>query len=202
LFITWMENRVWRSDEVSEFINGAFGERVEDYLVRNVYETLSAEEQRLLKAISIFRAPVDEETIGEVLIEEDLENVDRLLDALVHKYAVQESDYGEKYLHSLLEEFCYARLSTDASFRTRLHKNAGRYYHDQRDYLEAAHHYFESREYQKAAEIIIDNLEQLIYAGQSSAILGQLRKLSYQLPDAEILTPPASGYPNRDKASA
>ncbi len=177
LFITWMENKVWRSDEVSEFINRAFGERVEEYLVRNVYETLSVEEQKLLKAISIFRAPVDEEAIGEVLIEEGMENVDRLLDALVHKYAVQESDYGEKYLHSLLGEFCYDRLRTDAPFRTRLHKNAGRYYHDQEDYLEAAHHYFEAREYQKSAEIITDNLEQLIYAGQSSAIMRQLRKL-------------------------
>jgi tetratricopeptide (TPR) repeat protein len=185
LFITWMGNRIWRSDEVSEFIDRAFGERVEDYLVRNVYETLSAEEQRLLKAISIFRAPVDEEAIGEVLIEEGMENVDRLLDALVHKYAIQESDYGEKYLHSLLGEFCYDRLRTDASFRTRLHGNAGRYYHDQEDYLEAAHHYFEAREYQKSAEAIIDNSEQLIYAGQSSAIVRQLRKLDPQLLDAE-----------------
>ena len=185
LFITWMENRVWRSDEVSEFINRAFGEKVGEYLVRNVYETLSAEEQRLLKAISIFRAPVDEEAIGEALIEESMENVDRILDALVHKYAVQESDYGEKYLHSLLEEFCYDRLRTDASFRTRLHKNAGRYYYGEEDYLEAAHHYFEAREYQKSAETITDNLEQLIYAGQSSAIIGQLRKLSPQVLDAE-----------------
>ncbi len=185
LFITWMENRKWRSDEVSEFINRAFGERVGDYLVRNVYETLSAEEQRLLKAISIFRAPVDEEAIGEVLIEEGMENVDRLLDALVQKYAVQESDYGEKYLHSLLGEFCYDRLRTDASFRTRLHKNAGRYYYSEETYLEAAHHYFEAREYQKSAETIIDNWEQLIYAGQSSAIMGQLGKLGPQLLDAE-----------------
>jgi len=185
LFITWMENKIWRSDEVSEFINRAFGERVEEYLVRNVYETLSAEEQRLLKAISIFRAPVDEEAIGEILIEENMENVDRLLDTLVHKYAVQESDYGEKYLHSLLGEFCYDRLRTDAPFRTRLHKNAGRYYYGEEDYLEAAHHYFEAREYQKSAEIIIDNLEQLIYAGQSSAIMGQLGKLSPQLVDTE-----------------
>jgi hypothetical protein len=192
LFITWMENRIWKNDEVSEFINEAFGEKVEDYLVKNVYETLSPEEQRLLKAISIFRAPVDEEAIGEVLIEEDMGDIDRLLDALVHKYAVQESDYGEKYLHSLLEEFCYARLSTDASLKTRLHKNAGRYYYDQEDYLEAAHHYFEAREYQKSAETIIDNLEQLIYTGQSSAILGQLTKLRRQLPDADILPPLAS----------
>jgi tetratricopeptide (TPR) repeat protein len=188
LFITWMENRTWRSDEVSEFINRAFGEKVEEYLVRNVYETLSMGEQRLLKTISIFRAPVDEEAIGEVLIDEDMENVDGLLDALVHKYAVQESDYGEKYLHDLLGEFCYDRLKTDASYRTRLHKNAGRYYHDQEDYLEAAHHYFEAREYQKSADTIIDNVEQLIYAGQSSAIMGQLGKLSPQLLDAETWT--------------
>ena len=184
LFITWMENRKWRSDEVSEFINQAFGDRVEDYLVRNVYETLSAEDQRLLKALSIFRAPVDDAAIGEVLIEEGMENVDRLLDGLVQKYAVQESDYGEKYLHSLLGEFCYDRLRTDASFRTRLHKNAGRYYYGEEDYLEAAHHYFEAREYQKSTETIVNNLEQLIYAGQSSAIMGQLRKLDPQLLDA------------------
>ena len=185
LFITWMENRDWSSDEVSRLIDRAFGEKVEEYLVRNVYETLSAEEQRLLKAISIFRVPVDEEAIGEVLIEESLENVDRILDALVRKYAVQESDYGEKYLHSLLEEFCYDRLRTDASFRTRLHKNAGRYYNSQEDYLEAAHHYFEAKEYQKSAETVIGNLQQLIYAGQSSAILRQLGKLGPQLLDAE-----------------
>jgi len=185
LFITWMENRLWRSDEVNEFINRAFGERVEEYLVRNVYETLSSEEQRLLKAISIFRAPVDEEAIGEVLIEEGMENVDRLLDALVRKYAVQESDYGEKYLHSLLREFCYDRLRTDVPFKTRLHKNAGRYYYGEEDYLEASHHYFEAREHQKSAEIIVNNLEQLIYAGQSTAIVGQLAKLGPQLLDAE-----------------
>lgn len=185
LFITWMENRMWRSDEVSEFINRAFGERVADYLVRNVYETLSADEQRLLKALSIFRAPVDDAAIGEVLIEEGMENIDRLLDALVHKYAVQESDYGEKYLHSLLGEFCYDRLSTDTSLRTRLHNNAGQYYYSEGDYLEAAHHYFEAREYQKSAEIIIDNLEQLFYAGQSSAIIGQLRKFDPQMLNAE-----------------
>ena len=185
LFVTWMENRAWNSDEVSGFIDQAFGEKVEEYLVRNVYETLSVEEQRLLKAISIFRVPVDKEGIGEVLIEESMENVDHTLDALVRKYAVQESDYGEKYLHSLLEEFCYDRLRTDAAFRTRLHKNAGRYYHGQEDYLEAAHHYFEAKEYQKSAETIISNLQQLIYAGQSSAILRQLGKLGPQLLDAE-----------------
>jgi tetratricopeptide (TPR) repeat protein len=188
LFITWMENRTWRSDEVSEFINRAFGEKVEEYLVRNVYETLSVEEQKVLKAISIFRAPIDEEAIGEVLIEENMENVDHLLDGLVRKYAVQESDYREKYLHALLGEFCYDRLRADASYRTRLHKNAGRYYHDQEDYLEAAHHYFEAKEYQKSAETIINNLEQLIYAGQSSAIMGQLGKLGPQLLDAETWT--------------
>ncbi len=185
LFITWMQNRVWRSDEISQFVARAFGEKVEEYLVRNVYETLSAEEQKLLKAISIFRAPADAEAIGEVLVEESMENVDRLLDALVHKYAVQQSDYGEKYLHSLLGEFCYERLRTDATFRTRLHKNAGRYYHDQEDYLEAAHHYFGAKEYQKSARIIVDDLEQLIYAGQSSAIMRQLGELSPQMLDAE-----------------
>jgi tetratricopeptide (TPR) repeat protein len=185
LFIAWMENRTRRSDEVSEFIDQAFGEKVGDYLISNVYETMSVEEQKLLKAISIFRAPVDKEAIGEVLIEERMENVDQLLDTLVHKYAVQESDYGEKYLHSLLGEFCHDRLRADASFRARLHQNAGRYYYGEEDYLEAAHHYFEAREYQKSAEIIIDNLEQLIYAGQSSAIIGQLRKLSPQLLDTE-----------------
>ncbi len=185
LFITWMENKTWSRNDISEFINQAFGERVGDYLVRNVYETLTAQEQRLLKALSIFRAPVDAATIGEVLIEEDMENVDGLLDALVRKYAVQESDYGEKYLHSLLGEFCYERLKTEASFRTRLHKNAGQYYHSQEDYLESAHHYFEAREYQESAETIIDNLEQLIYAGQASAIMGQLGKFGPQWVDTE-----------------
>ncbi|MGA9350265.1 MAG: tetratricopeptide repeat protein [Anaerolineae bacterium] len=185
LFITWMQNREWKSDEISEFIDRTLGERVEEHLIRNVYEALSAEEQKLLKAISIFRAPVDKEAIGEILIEEDMENIDDLLDALVHKYVVQESDYGEKFLHSLLVEFCYDRLRADAPFRTRLHRNAGRYYHGQEDYLEAAHHYFEAREYQKSAEVIIDNSEQLIYAGQSSAIMGQLGKLDSELLDAE-----------------
>ena len=185
LFITWMQNTTRKSAEISQFIDEALGERVEEYLVRNVYETLSAEEQRLLKAISIFRAPVDKEAIGEILIEEDLESIDDLLDALVRKYVVQESDYGEKFLHSLLGEFCYDRLGTDTPLRTRLHRNAGRYYQGQEDYLEAAHHYFEAREYQESAEIIIDNLEQLIYAGQSSAIMGQLGKLGPELLDAE-----------------
>jgi len=185
LFITWRENKPRKDDEVSEFINQAFGEKVEDYLLKNVYETLSGEEQRLLKVISIFRAPVDREAIGEVLVEESMADVDHVLDALVHKYAVQESEYGEKYLHSLLEEFCHDRLQTDTPFRTRLHKNAGRYYHDQEDYLEAAHHYFEAREYQKSAETIIGNLDQLIYAGQSGAIVGQLGKLGPDLLDAE-----------------
>jgi len=183
LFITWMENKNWESDEISDFIDGAFGERVEEYLVRNVYETLSPEEQRVLKAISIFRSPIDEEAIGEILAEENIEDVDRVLDALVRKYAVQQSDYGEKYLHSLLGEFCYDRLRTDVPFRTRLHKNAGRYYYGIEDYLEAAHHYFEAKEYRKSAETIIDNLEQLIYAGQSTAILGQLSKLGSQMLD-------------------
>ncbi len=185
LFITWRENKTRKDDEVSEFINQALGEKVEDYLLKNVYETLSGEEQRLLKAISIFRAPVDTEAIGEVLVEESMADVDHVLDALVHKYAVQESEYGEKYLHSLLEEFCHDRLLTDAPFRTRLHKNAGRYYHGQEDYLEAAHHYFEAREYQKSAETIIGNLDQLIHAGQSGAIVGQLGKLGPDLLDAE-----------------
>ena len=185
LFITWMQNRTRKSAEISQFIDQALGERVEEYLVRNVYETLSAEEQRLLKAISIFRAPVDKEAIGEILIEEDMESIDDLLDALVRKYVVQESDYGEKFLHSLLGEFCYDRLRTDAPLRTRLHRNAGRYYQGLEDYLEAAHHYFEARKYEKSAEIIIDNSEQLIYAGQSSAIMGQLGKLGPELLDAE-----------------
>ena len=183
LFITWMESKNWTNNEISNFINGAFGERVEEYLVRNVYETLSPEEQRVLKAISIFRSPIDEEAIGEILAEEGMEDVDRVLDALVRKYVVQQSDYGEKYLHSLLEEFCCDRLRTDSSFRTRLHKNAGRYYYDMEDYLEAAYHYFEAKEYRKSATTITDNLEQLLFAGQSTAILGQLSKLNPQMLD-------------------
>lgn len=185
LFITWMQNRERQSDEIGEFIDRTLGEQVEEHLIRNVYEALSAEEQKLLKAISIFRAPVDKEAIGEIVIEEDMENIDDLLDALVRKYVVQESGYGEKSLHSLLGEFCYDRLRADAPFRTRLHRNAGRYYHGQEDYLEAAHHYFEAKEYQKSAEVIIDNSEQLIYAGQSSGIMGQLGKLDPELLDAE-----------------
>ena len=128
---------------------------------------------------------MDAEAIGEVLVVETIENIDRLLDALVRKYAVQQSDYGEKYLHSLLGEYCYDRLRTDAPFRTRLHKNAGQYYYGEENYLEAAHHYSEAREYQKSADIIIDNLDRLIYAGQSSAIMEQPRLLSHQLPYAQ-----------------
>jgi len=178
--------------DLDELIDQGFGGKIEEYLVRNVYETLSPGEQRLLKAISIFRAPVDEQAIGEVLAEESLalspgegmESVDRLLDGLVQKHAIQQTDYGEKYLHSLLAEFCYDRLRTDVPFRTRLHKNAGQYYYSLDEYLEAAHHYFEAKEYQKSAAAIVDNLDQLIYAGQSMAILGQLRELGSQMLDA------------------
>ena len=98
---------------VLELINrgasaGAFHETLENYVTVDIFSKLSAEQKRVLSALSIFREPVKLEALAQQGL-----NTDEL-DSLVESGLARQADADTYDVHDLIREFLLRSLSNPA----------------------------------------------------------------------------------------
>ena len=151
---------------VLELINrgasaGAFHESLENYVNIEIFSKLSAEEKRLLGALSVFREPVPLEALTDQGLDVDE------LDSLVEGGLARHGDSETYDVHDLIREFLLQSL--DHQVREGLHNKAVIWYKKQGGEshvaLELIYHLITSSRHEDAASIIVSQGRGLIREG-------------------------------------
>ena len=96
------------------------------YLIKKNYSYLSFVERTLLHYFSLFRHPVNVQTIQ--LVGKEYENLDNVLEKLVNLYLVKQS--GKRYyIPSILRQFLYNTMSCGTRYK--LHKKLSDFYSEE-----------------------------------------------------------------------
>ena len=120
-----------------------------DFVDSEVYSSLSDGERAVLEALSVFRHAVPMQALSGV----DYEVVMKLR----RKALLTEQEDG-LWLHELLRDYFYSRLSSDR--KARVHKQAGAYCASRQGpewQLEALHHFVEAGSWDDAVQLTIEN---------------------------------------------
>lgn len=141
------------------------------FINEQVFQKLSKSEKAALMSISVHRKPV---SIQGFLIEDEADF--EVIDELINKTLLFETEPSKYDIHDLIREFFYSRLI--AKVRKEYHLNAALYYDSRIDEelnaLEAVYHYIKADSQDKAAEIMITHAPLLIekgYLDEAMAIL-------------------------------
>jgi tetratricopeptide (TPR) repeat protein/DNA-binding MarR family transcriptional regulator len=165
---------------VLELINrgasaGAFHETLENYVNIEIFSKLSAEQKRLLGALSIFREPIPLAALAEQNL-----NIDEL-DDLVEAGLARHADSESYDVHDLIREFLLQSLDNQAKID--LHAKAVSWYENQNHgpdtIIELIHHLISSHRYEGAAERIVESGRSLISQGHLE-LLDLLEKISIE----------------------
>jgi ATP/maltotriose-dependent transcriptional regulator MalT len=146
---------------------------VERYLMAEVDEGLSGNEQAVMGAVAVLMGyPGTREAIEAVL---NQDNVWRSLRYLTdrHLLSVNEGETGKEYRqHAMVQAFYYQLLSQPQ--RGRMHRRAAEYYQNTlSDWLKAGLHFERAGDYQEAARLATADVLGLINRGQAPQ-LGEL----------------------------
>jgi hypothetical protein len=142
-------------------------ERVEQYLLEEVYHNLSAEERQTMHGVALF----DGDPATTEAIEAVLNNPDTLrptLAKLRRRYLLQLIDgedthaYGQ---HSLIRQFYYDLLGTQQ--RNDMHRRAAAYYEKRQQDFQAGLHYVYAGEDRRAAVYVTKAVRQRLSQGHS-----------------------------------
>jgi ATP/maltotriose-dependent transcriptional regulator MalT len=189
LFVTWAYGQGLdkmtgqeAGEKAAAFVANMVREQdVRSYLLHEMYETLSSQEQRFLACAAAFRLPFDTEDkpIIALLTAEGVQDIDGTLIGLADKHVFTYIEHKKNVsLHPLLREYAQHRLRMNPADQARLHRRVGEYYEQGGDVLEAGYHYFEASDYERAARLLSENVMRLINAGQAGAALEQLDQLT------------------------
>ena len=148
---------------VLELINrgasaGAFHETLENYVTVEIFSKLSAEQKRVLSALSIFREPVELDALAQQQL-----NTDEL-DSLVESGLARQADSETYDVHDLIREFLLRSLSP--ALRQEFHAKCVDWYEKQTPshdmLIELVYHSIQAAQYQKASELVVSKGRQLI----------------------------------------
>jgi tetratricopeptide (TPR) repeat protein len=148
------------------------------YLEKEVYNSLTAEEKRLLQTIAVFRLP---ETVDafDNLNKFEFKDLNETLNSLIHKFLVNEIGLNTYSVHEIIRDYSLSDVSRRKILRS-YHELAAQYYlsldNDPEHVLEASYHFDEAGMKEKSAEIIIDNAGDLIAQGFWEKIEDQLQR--------------------------
>ena len=138
------------------------------YLFDEIFLKISSGEQNFLKAISVYRQPIDinavhmiskDDTIGEIAIK------------LIDKQLIEKN--GDLYsIHPLIKNLSYSLIGDKESF----HRKAAEYLNQKNvinsnELLELQYHLFSAKDYLNSAWITIQTSESLIRQGNVSSLL-------------------------------
>jgi len=140
-------------------------EEARSYLEREVYNSLEANEKRLLTAIAVYRIP---ETIDAFHIVGESTNIGETLDSLINKFLVSGIGMGTYSVDEIIRDYCLNDVMKRKTLRN-YHRSAAEYYlsnGENLEYLlEASHHYIEAGNNERSARIVIENANNFIDKG-------------------------------------
>jgi len=162
---------------VLELINrgasaGAFHETLEHYVTVEIFSKLSAEQKRVLSALSIYREPM----VLEALALQQLDTDE--LDNLVESGLARQADSTTYDVHDLIREFLLRSLST--SLKEEFHSKCMEWYEKQPQSnevtIELIYHSIQSNQFESASELIMDKGRHLVSQGHME-LLGLLERI-------------------------
>jgi len=162
---------------VLELINrgasaGAFHETLENYVTVEIFSKLSAEQKRVLSALSIFREPVELDALAQQQLDTDE------LDGLVESGLARQADSETYDVHDLIREFLLRSLS--AALRQEFHGKCVEWYlkqtrtHDM--LIELIYHSIQAAQYEEASNLVVTEGRQLISQGYME-LLGLIEQI-------------------------
>ena len=163
---------------VLELINrgasaGAFHETLENYVTVEIFSKLSAEQKRVLSALSVYRDPM----VLDALAQQGL-NTDEL-DALVESGLVRQADAETYDVHDLIREFLLRSLSP--ALREEFHAKCADWYtsrqpssHDVT--IELIYHSIRSGQHETASELVVRGGRELVSQGHME-LLGLIEQI-------------------------
>ncbi|UCE75317.1 MAG: ATP-binding protein [Methanomassiliicoccales archaeon] len=145
-------------------------DHLERYVHDELFSKLGEDERKILGIISIYRFPVPEDSL---VMNKDF-SFEKLY-ALTQKSIVKKDSHNRYFVHDILKQFFYTRLSPTK--RRRHHSLAAKWYRNSDapiDLIEAIYHYLEGGKHIKAAQLAMDSSASILdggYAGEFLAIL-------------------------------
>ena len=162
---------------VLELINrgasaGAFHETLENYVTVEIFSKLSAEEKRVLSALSIFREPVELEALAQQGL-----NTDEL-DGLVESGLARQADSETYDVHDLIREFLLRSLSP--ALREEFHAKCVDWYQKQSSsqdiVIELIYHTIKSGKFDDASSLVVKDGRHLVSQGHME-LLGLIEQI-------------------------
>jgi len=162
---------------VLELINrgasaGAFHETLENYVTVEIFSKLSAEQKRVLSALSIFREPVELDALAQQQLDTDE------LDALVESGLARQADSETYDVHDLIREFLLRSLTP--ALRQEFHGKCVDWYqkqpHTHDMLIELIYHSIQAAQYEEASNLIVSEGRQLVSQGYME-LLGLIEQI-------------------------
>ena len=131
------------------------------YAVADRYELHSAEEQTLLRLLSIFGTAMPSKLLHSLAQENKISNVhDAVHHLITANWLVSNENGTEFLLQPELTPYLHTRLSYKE--RTRWHLAFGAYFVQQQLYLEGARHYFSADAFETSAKLLIEYNREIV----------------------------------------
>jgi serine/threonine protein kinase/tetratricopeptide (TPR) repeat protein len=167
---------------------------IRDYLMRNIYATLTPDEQLVMGALAVFPGPIARDGVEELLADEQISRVAQHLDALVNKHVLTLDQDDQIDCHDLVREYCYHILNRRD--RDRFHQGAAFYFEQEQNWLAAGYHHFKRRETAGSLDLLITHADDIINAGGVAALTQQLGRFNAVtlMPEQRVLLHKAQGH--------
>lgn len=138
------------------------------YLFYEVFSKISNEEQNFLKAISVYRQPVNLSAIRNIL---ENENINEIVIKLIDKRLIEKN--RDLYtIHPLIKNLAYTLINNKELFHRRAAENLSRnQIIDLNEIIELQFHLFKAGDYLNSALVSIQTYEFLIRQGYVSPLL-------------------------------
>jgi tetratricopeptide (TPR) repeat protein/DNA-binding MarR family transcriptional regulator len=147
-------------------------DHLEKYMHDELFLKLEEDERKLLGLLSIYHFPVPEESLA---MNDDFD-FERLY-VLTQKSIVKKDAYDRYFVHDIIKQFFYTRLSH--SKRRKHHLLAARWYGNRDepiDLIEAIYHFQEAGKHKKASQFAIDSSTSILDGGYASEFLPILER--------------------------
>ena len=131
LSVTALAELAGDSVAITDFIDTMAAQRnLRDFVMHEIYESLSPVERVVAGALSIFPTAIPQKVVESILAGEEVKDIIEVLDALIGKNLASESE-GRVGCHSLVREFSYRLLSREDA--ETFHGRAADYYEREKD---------------------------------------------------------------------
>jgi tetratricopeptide (TPR) repeat protein len=155
---------------------------LEGYIHNEMYFDLSEDERDIIGFLSILRFPI----LKNFLTVRD-DTYSKYLPDLIQKSIVKIDTNNRYYVHDIIKQFFYSRLSTSQKLANHLY--AGLWFEEKGDstnLLEAIYHYQKAEEYQKASQIAIENSKSIFEGGLAIEFLNVLDRFDEKTINIDI----------------